>query len=159
MTEDSLTPSARRLRRQSTQAEQVLWTKLRSRRFHGVKFRRQVPLGAYIVDFVCRERKLIVELDGGQHSDQRGYDHRRTQELESLGFKVLRFWNRDVLLHVDSVLEAMWLELQESCWKNDYTRWTAKIWISLQADVCPSVYPLLKCRLGEGILNVSQDPH
>ena len=114
MTEDSLTASARRLRRQSTEAERALWARLRSRRFRSVKFRRQVPLGAYIVDFVSREWKLIVELDGGQHSEQRAYDDRRTRWLESYGFKVLRFWNGDVLLHVDSVLEAIWLELQES---------------------------------------------
>ena len=70
-------------------------------------------MGRYIVDLVSRERMLIVELDGGQHTDQREYDDERTRWLESRGFKVLRFWNHDVLRHLDSVLDAIWRCLEE----------------------------------------------
>ena len=78
-----------------------------------MKFRRQAPIGQYVVDFVNHERKLIVELDGGQHLDQREADDARTQWLESEGFNVLRFWNRDVFLSLDSVLKTIRLALEE----------------------------------------------
>jgi very-short-patch-repair endonuclease len=84
-----------------------LWCFVRDRRLAGMKFRRQHPLGGYFVDFVCLERRLVVELDGGQHALRQGYDGRRTAVLESLGFRVIRFWNDDVLLRTDSVLEAV----------------------------------------------------
>jgi very-short-patch-repair endonuclease len=80
-----------------------------------LKFRRQRPLGRYIVDFVCLERGLIVELDGGQHAEQLAYDHQREAWLLGQGFVVLRFWNHEVLLQTEAVLERMrlWLEEQE----------------------------------------------
>ena len=114
MTDDRLKARARRLRRQSTDAERALWSKLRDRRLGGVRFRRQAPIGSYIADFVSHERKLIVELDGGQHAGRRAYDARRTRWLESRGYTVLRFWNDDVLLRPASVLEAVALALHES---------------------------------------------
>ena len=78
-----------------------------------MKFRRQKPMGPYVVDFVSSEHKLIVELDGGQHSDQQGYDDRRTRWLESRGFTVLRFWNNDILTRLELVLDAVWVEVEK----------------------------------------------
>ena len=98
---------ARRLRIEQTDAEQLLWHHLRSRRLQGWKFRRQHEIGAYIVDFVCPDAGLIVELDGGQHGDQLIYDERRTCELQAMGYRVQRFWNNDVLADIESVLEVI----------------------------------------------------
>src|SRR6266436_5717158 len=94
---------ARELRQSLTDAERFVWARLRNRRFVQFKFRRQVPLGSYVVDFVCFEQKLIVELDGGQHTLQREYDAKRTLWLESEGFRVIRFWNHDVLQDWETV--------------------------------------------------------
>ena len=102
---------ARTLRRKSTEAEQLLWLHLRDRRFFDYKFRRQFPVGRYVVDFLCYEQKLIVELDGGQHVDRREYDLKRSAYLDNRGFRVVRFWNHDVLQDIDAVLEALRLEL------------------------------------------------
>ena len=102
---------ARTLRRQSTEAEKKLWFHLRDRRFFEIKFRRQFSVGPYVVDFICYEHQLIIELDGGQHTEQRDYDARRSKYLINRGYRVVRFWNHDVLLDIDSVLEALWLEL------------------------------------------------
>ena len=98
---------ARRLREQSTDAERLLWSKLRDRRMMNCKFRRQFPVGRYIVDFVCREYKLVIELDGGHHQDQQEYDAVRSEWLQSRGFEVLRYLDNDVLTEVDSVLESI----------------------------------------------------
>jgi very-short-patch-repair endonuclease len=87
---------ARKLRKNMTDAERALWARIRRRQILDCKFRRQQPLGDYIVDFVCLEKKLIIELDGGQHIEQEEYDSRRTHWLEEQGFRVLRFWNHDV---------------------------------------------------------------
>ncbi|MHA6205397.1 endonuclease domain-containing protein [Dyella soli] len=99
--------SARSLRAGQTDAEQWLWHHLRSRRLLGWKFRRQHEIGRYIADFVCPDAGLIVELDGGQHGEQMIYDERRTLELEAMGYRVLRFWNNDVLKNVEDVLEVI----------------------------------------------------
>jgi len=103
---------ARALRREMTEAERCLWQRLRAHRFMGLKFRRQKPLGRYIADFVCFEIGLVVELDGGQHSEQLAYDQRRDAWLRSRGFEVLRFWNHEVLQYTDVVLEQLrlWVE-------------------------------------------------
>ncbi|MGC4024104.1 MAG: DUF559 domain-containing protein [Mesorhizobium sp.] len=93
---------ARDMRRESTKSEKRLWLELRDRRLDQIKFRRQVPLGPYIADFVCFECGLIVEIDGSQHADS-VYDQVRTTELKKRGFRVLRFWNDDVLKDVDGV--------------------------------------------------------
>ncbi|MEX2113375.1 MAG: DUF559 domain-containing protein [Pirellulales bacterium] len=93
---DEMLRRARLLRRKMTEPERRLWFRLRARRFAGFKFRRQVPLSSYIVDFVCFERKLILELDGGQHTLQRVYDAERTRWLEDQGFRVVRIWNNEL---------------------------------------------------------------
>ena len=104
---------ARQLRRRSTDAERLLWRHLRSRRFVGFKFRRQEPVGAYVPDFMCYECRLIVELDGGQHADQRAYDERRDAWLAGQGFRVLRFPDNYVLTNVEGALEAIWQVISE----------------------------------------------
>ena len=96
--------AARRLRREQTDAERVLWFRLRDRRLNGLKFRRQTPIGNYIVDFCCEAPRLIVELDGGQHATRNQRDEKRTADLESRGYVVMRFWNDDVLRNIDGVL-------------------------------------------------------
>jgi very-short-patch-repair endonuclease len=88
---------ARDLRGRDTRAEARLWNSLRDRRLEGWKWRRQVPIGPYIVDFLCLETNLVVELDGGQHAEQVAYDARRTAYLEKQQLRVLRFWNSQVL--------------------------------------------------------------
>ena len=97
-----IAPHVKRLRTYMTDAEQKLWRALRSRGA-GTKFRRQVPLGPYIVDFVCFESKLIVELDGGQHAES-ARDARRDRYFTDQGYRVLRFWNNDVLKNMEGVL-------------------------------------------------------
>ncbi|MGF1619413.1 MAG: endonuclease domain-containing protein [Rhodomicrobiaceae bacterium] len=97
---------ARKLRRNQTEAEKALWERLRGRQLCGAKFRRQVPIGNYIADFLYPDAKLIVELDGGQHVDC-ARDVTRTKELEDSGFVILRFWNIDVLTNEDGVLERI----------------------------------------------------
>ena len=104
---------ARQLRKQSTDAERLLWSKLRDRGLMNCKFRRQFPTGGYIVDFVCRQHNLIIEIDGGQHADQQDYDAVRTEWLRSQGFNVLRFWDNDVLTQLESVLESIGEELKK----------------------------------------------
>jgi len=98
---------ARGLRRRQTDAERRLWARLRDRRLLGVKFTRQMPIGPYVVDFCCRERKLIVELDGGQHSTHVDYDAGRTAFLQALGYRVLRSWDNDALASTDGVLQRI----------------------------------------------------
>ena len=100
----------RELRHDQTEAETFLWGQLRGRRFSGFKFRRQVPLGNYIADFVCLDRRIIVELDGGQHNgtDQKAYDARRDAWLRREGFVVLRFWNCDVFTEWEAMAEGIW---------------------------------------------------
>ena len=98
---------ARKLRQTSTVPEVKLWQYLRDRRLMGLKFRRQYPIGPYVVDFVCLSHKLVIELDGGQHSGQVAYDNKRTEYLEHFGFRVLRFWNTDVFLRFEEMLEQV----------------------------------------------------
>ena len=96
-----------------TDAERHLWQHLRQRQFAGHRFRRQMPIGSYIVDFVCLERRLIVEIDGGQHQEQHDYDERRDGWLVEQGFRVLRFWNNEVLSQTEGVLTRILEGLQE----------------------------------------------
>ena len=98
---------ARELRKNQTDAEKLLWSRLRNRRLEACKFRRQEPIGPFIVDFVCLEIKLILELDGGQHSEQRERDDQRTHYLQALGYRVLRYWNHEMLNETDAVLESI----------------------------------------------------
>jgi very-short-patch-repair endonuclease len=100
-------PLAKRLCRNQTDAERVLWFRLRDRRLAGWKFKRQVPIDRFIVDFFCADGKLIVEIDGGQHDEDRERDEDRTKLLEAMGYIVLRFWNNDVMRNLDGVLEVV----------------------------------------------------
>ena len=98
--------NSRRLRRDRTDAEQKLWQRLRSGQLGGLKFRRQHPIPPYIADFCCVAEKLIVELDGSQHSEQA--DAARTRHLEAQGWRILRFWDHDALQQTEAVIEAIW---------------------------------------------------
>lgn len=109
MTRKRLTPLARNLRKQSTDAENRLWYHLRGRRLEGAKFLRQVPIGPHIADFACRDAHLAIELDGGQHSPES--DAPRTEVIEAFGYRILRFWNNDVLTNTHGVLEAIRQEI------------------------------------------------
>ena len=102
----------RSLRTGQSDAEAKLWLHLRDRRLLGLKFRRQHEIGRYTVDFVCPDRNLIIELDGGQHSERVAYDEERTSFLESRGYRVLRFWNDDALARTEAVLESIVAALQ-----------------------------------------------
>ena len=102
---------ARLLRKSSPDAELHLWRLLRNRTLRSFKFRRQHPIAGYIVDFVCLERRLVVELDGGQHSEQRAYDEARTHKLREAGYEVARFWDNDVLKHPQAVLQVIYDKL------------------------------------------------
>ncbi len=104
---------AKRLRRDQTDAERLLWARLRDRQLNGYKFRRQRPIERYVVDFVCIERRLVVELDGGQHAEQMRKDDLRTAEIVRRGFRVIRFWNNDVIANIEGVLEAIAVKLSE----------------------------------------------
>ncbi|MDO8290431.1 MAG: endonuclease domain-containing protein [Parvibaculum sp.] len=104
---------ARALRRSLTDAERKLWYALR-RDATGVYFRRQHPIGSYVVDFVCLEHKLIIEADGGQHAEMRAeHDAVRTAWLEQRGYTVMRFWNNDILNNIEGVVEAICARLEE----------------------------------------------
>ena len=110
---EQLKDRRRNLRRSQTDAESKLWHCLRSRRFLGLRFVRQFSVGSYILDFYCATLKLAIELDGGQHNDpnQQEYDRVRTEYLNALGIRVMRFWNHDVLTQTESVLAAVKLTL------------------------------------------------
>jgi very-short-patch-repair endonuclease len=103
---------ARKLRKNLTEAEQRLWRSLRLRQVAGVKFRRQQPVGPFIVDFVCFELRLIVEVDGGQHSEN-AYDESRSRWLETQGYAVVRFWNNEVLANTDAVLRSIFHRVEQ----------------------------------------------
>lgn len=100
---------ARNLRKNMTPQERKLWSKIRNKQFHGLAFRRQYPMGEYIVDFICREIKLIIEIDGGQHNFNENieYDTKRTQFLNSLGYEVIRFWDNDINNNIEGVMQYL----------------------------------------------------
>jgi very-short-patch-repair endonuclease len=101
------------LRKQTTPAERKLWAYLRLMRKDGIRFRRQYAIGIYITDFCLPRKKLIIELDGSQHLEQENYDEERTRYLESKGYKVIRFWNNDVMNNIESVILAIQYALEE----------------------------------------------
>ena len=103
----SKTERSRALRRTMTDAERLLWGHLRGQRLSGFRFRRQHPLGRYIVDFVCLDRALVIEVDGNQHAEQRAYDEDRELWLEAEGFRTIRFANVDVLTGLETVKQAI----------------------------------------------------
>ncbi|NDP63275.1 MAG: endonuclease domain-containing protein, partial [Polaromonas sp.] len=100
---------ARALRKVQTDAESLLWSRLRSRQLGNLKFRRQRPIGPYFADFACLETGLVIELDGGQHAEDAGvaHDQKRSDDMAALDFQTLRFWNNDVLLQTEAVLEKI----------------------------------------------------
>jgi len=109
----NLTNKARLLRKNQTDVEQLLWKHLRNRQLYNYKFRRQFPIEPYVADFVCLELKLIIELDGGQHASRIDYDEQCSLFLEQRGFKVIHFWNNDVVENIEGVLEAIYLAILE----------------------------------------------
>jgi very-short-patch-repair endonuclease len=100
-------PNARKLRQEFTDGEKKFWNQVKNRRLENHKFRRQVPIGSYIFDFMCLDRRLVIELDGGQRDENRAKDERRTHYLEGQGFRVIRFWNNEVLQNMPGVLEVI----------------------------------------------------
>jgi very-short-patch-repair endonuclease len=106
-----LTDVSKKLRRQSTEAEKRLWSRLRAKQMEAFKFRRQQQIGNYIADFVCFEKGLIIELDGGQHAIDMERDKQRDDWLKSEGFEVVRFWNTDLFENIEGVLEAIRMRL------------------------------------------------
>jgi very-short-patch-repair endonuclease len=109
---------ARQLRKNPTDAERALWGKLRLWQLDGIKFRRQQPLGRYIVDFVCLEKRLVVEVDGGQHAEDANYDSDRDAWLREQGFVILRFWNNDVLKNIEGVMTVIVEKLRSTPFLN-----------------------------------------
>jgi very-short-patch-repair endonuclease len=107
------TARAKALRGNMTGAERRLWYFLRAHRFRGTKFKRQATIGKYIVDFVCFEKNLVIEVDGGQHSDS-DTDRARTRWLENQGFRVVRFWNNDVLKNTAGVLDVIMTAIERT---------------------------------------------
>ena len=101
------TARSRELRANATEAERKLWTCLGSRKLNGARFNRQFPVGQFICDFVCREKRLVIEIDGGQHAANTEYDERRTRFLQSQGYRVIRFWNSDVIDNLEGVLSVI----------------------------------------------------
>lgn len=108
----NFTNMARMLRKGSTNAEKILWQHLRGRQLEGYKFRRQQPVGPYIVDFVNFEERVVIELDGGQHAINKDSDKNRDAWLKGEGFKVLRFWNNDIFENLEGILEVVRKRLQ-----------------------------------------------
>ena len=104
---NSLTQYAKELRNNGTDTERLLWRHLRNSQLEGVKFRRQQPIEAYIVDFISFDKKLVIELDGGQHAENKSYDDQRDACLRANGYTVLRFWNNEVIQNTAGVLEVI----------------------------------------------------
>ena len=107
MPASSKTEITRKLRRNSTDAEKRMWRELRDQQLGGAKFRRQHPIGPYIVDFCCLERRVVVELDGGQHAVRSASDQRRDRWFETQGYQVLRIWNHEVMANIEGALRRI----------------------------------------------------
>ena len=115
MEKPNLVNRTKKLRQSETEAEQIIWSWLRAKKLKGVKFRRQEPVGIYVVDFVSFEKKLIIEIDGGQHNIEvnKANDEVRTEWLESQGFRVIRFWNNEVSSNLDGVITQIQKVIEE----------------------------------------------
>jgi very-short-patch-repair endonuclease len=106
-----ITQTAETLRKRLTDTERLLWTYLRAKQLEGFKFRRQEAIGRYIADFVCHEKRIIIEVDGGQHSTNKDRDKKRDNWFNEQGYTVLRFWNNEVLTNISGVLDV----IRENC--------------------------------------------
>jgi len=104
---------SRILRSNLTDAEKLLWRHLRRKQIAGIKFRRQHPVGRYVVDFTCLQKRLAIEVDGGQHAEMQPHDRQRDAYLAKQGFRAMRFWNNEVLGNIDGVMEQIWNALTE----------------------------------------------
>ena len=106
---DNINENARKLRKNMTPQEQKLWYYLRNRFINNYRFRRQFPIGEYIVDFICREKRLVIEIDGSQHNEVGNikYDEERTKFLEKEGYKVIRFWNNEIDNNIEGIIEEI----------------------------------------------------
>jgi very-short-patch-repair endonuclease len=111
MAEDGIAKTAKNLRKNLTEAEKILWLNLRAKQFEGLKFRKQAPMGRYVVDFVCHAKKLVIEVDGGQHAVNKPLDQQREMWLRAQGYSVLRFWNNEVIENIEGVLECIRAEV------------------------------------------------
>ena len=120
MRKTKLQENARNLRKNQTESETLLWSKLRSRQLSGFKFRRQHPIGHYILDFYCTEAHLAIEIDGGQHAEDENCkrDKLRTEYMKRKGIQVIRFWNNDVLEHLEDVVSEIEATLNEILTEN-----------------------------------------
>jgi very-short-patch-repair endonuclease len=105
---------AKNLRKRPTDAERLLWRHLRNRELGGWKFKRQYPVGPYIVDFICLEKNLVIEVDGGQHAENEEMDNQRSAYLNKMGYHVLRFWNNQVLLETEAVLDSIFATIADT---------------------------------------------
>ena len=103
----NLTEVAKDLRKSMTDAERLLWQRLKAKQLDGLKFRRQEQIGRFIVDFVCHDKGIVIEADGGQHAAEREKDEERTQWLNSQGYTVLRYWNNEILTNTEGVMESI----------------------------------------------------
>ena len=108
---DNITRIAKNLRKSSTVAERLLWRHLRAKQVEGYKFRRQEPMGNYVVDFVCFEKRMIIEVDGSQHQIEKDKDNKRDKRFKEQGFRILRFWSNEVIKNTDGVLTV----IRENC--------------------------------------------
>ena len=115
MARKRLTATSQKRRREMTDVERLLWSRLRGRQLDGHKFVAQFQIGDAIADFACRRTRLVVELDGGQHADTVEADAERTRVIEALGYRVIRFWNSDVTSNLDGALEVILQELRIAC--------------------------------------------
>jgi very-short-patch-repair endonuclease len=104
---NNITSIAKALRKRLTDTERLLWRHLRAKQLEGLKFRRQEPIGRYIVDFVCHEKRIVIEVDGSQHTIEKNKDAERDKWLNEQGYKVLRFWNNEVLTNIEGVLQTI----------------------------------------------------
>ena len=123
------TRRSRELRVNATEAERKLWPHLSARKFKGVRFNRQFPIGQFICDFVSRETRLVIEIDGGQHATNVDYDQRRTRFLEAQGYHVIRFWNAEVLDNIEGVLAVIGKALDDMPSPSPSRRREGSFWI------------------------------
>lgn len=116
----TLVPFSQANRKGQTDTEKLLWFRLRNRQLNGYKFRRQYPIHNYILDFYCSEKLLAIEIDGSQHMMHKSYDQKRLQQLQTVGIRIIRFWDNDVLQNIDGVLEQIVIMLDKTSIKKPH---------------------------------------